>query len=385
MATDSEQPSITSPSSPRQAQWRSVVIVGFVLMLTQLGYYLTTAALPLYLRDLGTAQNRIGFEVGLGNMTAVVVTLLLGPALNRYGPRVFLSVGGVIYLVTALGMLAVAQVGTVAALRAAQGIGTAVILPSAFTLGAKLMPDRQATSLGVLGAVSNIALALGPPLGLALYTSHGAAWLFVPAAAAASLGFLSTLFLPRQEGSLTRASGFGFDRAWLPALFTNLLGVTNWGAIVAYLPIYLQHQHGPNAGILFTADAVGVLLLRIPTGILADRYGSLVPKLVGLAISLPAIAILALPPSILTLALAGAGTGGGAGLFITGIMGDLSRLSTDANRGTAMSLSGASFSAGIFLGSAIAGLLIGPGGFDAIVLFGCVTCAAAVPFAISRR
>jgi MFS family permease len=244
------------------------------------------------------------------------------------------------------------------------------------------MPARPATSLSALGAVGNVALALGPPLGLALYTGHGAVWLFGPAAVAAGLGFSWTLSLPKQPIPLHKAAGFGFDRAWLPALITNLLGVANWGGIVAYLPIFLQQQHGPNAGILFTADAVGVLLLRIPTGILADRYGSLVPKLVGLGITLPAVAVLALPPSVLTLALAGAGTGGGAGLFITGIMGDLSRLSTEANRGTAMSLNGASFSAGIFLGSAVSGLLIGPGGFDAIILFGCVTCAAAVPFAL---
>jgi MFS family permease len=308
--------------------------------------------------------------------------LVLGPVLNRYGPRVFLSVGGLIYLATAVGMLTVAQEGAVAALRAAQGIGTAIILPSAFTLGAKLIRGRQATALSVLGAASNVSLAIGPPLGLSLYIGHGSVWLFVPAAMAAGLGLLSTLLLPRQGKQSKPAAGFGFDRAWLPLLFMNLLGVANWGGIVAYLPLYLQRLHGPNAGILFTADAIGVLVLRIPTGMLADRYGTLVPKLLGLAITLPSVAILALPPSILTLALAGAGTGGGAGLFITGIMGDLARLSTESNRGTAMSLSSASFSAGIFLGSAISGFLIGPGGFDAVLLFGCITCAAALPFAI---
>jgi MFS family permease len=290
-----------------------------------------------------------------------------------------------IYLVTALSMLAIAQEGTVAALRAVQGIGTAVILPSAFTLGARLIPGRQTTALSVLGAGSNVALALGPPLGLALYTGHGAAWLFLPAAASAALGFVSTFFLPRTENQIKGAVGFGFDRVWLPALFTNLLGVANWGGIVAYLPLHLQQLHGPNAGILFTADAVGVLVLRVPTGILADRHGSQIPKLLGLAITLPAVAILALPPSVLTLTLAGVGTGGGAGLFITGIMGDLARLSTEANRGTAFSMSSASFSAGIFLGSTISGLLIGPGGFDAIILFGCLTCAAAVPFAMRSQ
>jgi predicted MFS family arabinose efflux permease len=75
-------------------------------------------------------------------------------------------------------------------------------------------------------------------------------------------------------------------------------------------------------------------------------------------------------------------TGIGAGLFITGVYADLSAQSTDANRGTALSMSSASFSAAIFAGGAISGLLIGPGGFNAVLLLGGVTCLAALPLAL---
>jgi MFS family permease len=181
------------------------------------------------------------------------------------------------------------------------------------------------------------------------------------------------------------ARGFGFDRRWIPLLLTNLLGVANFGGIVAYLPLYLQQRHGPNAGIFFTADAVGVLLLRIPTGMIADRYGSLVPIILGLAVTIPGLAALAISPSVAGMIAAGAGTGIGAGLLITGILADLTRASTERNRGTALSLSSASFSAGIFAGSAVSGVLIGPGGFNAILLFGIVTCIAALPLPLIWR
>lgn len=65
--------------------WRALFLVGATLGVTQLGYYLTASALPLYLRDVGAAQNRIGLEVGLGDIAGVVGTLLLGPLLHRYG------------------------------------------------------------------------------------------------------------------------------------------------------------------------------------------------------------------------------------------------------------------------------------------------------------
>jgi len=374
-----------APGAAESADWRTFFVVGAVLIVTQLGFYLTAAALPLYLHDLGAAQDRIGLEVGLGNVTALMVTLVLGPALNRYGSRVFLIGGAGLYLVTGIGMLAIAHEAAVAGFRALQGIGNAIIMPSAFTLGARLIPRRQATTLGLLGALNNISLATGPPIGLTLYAQHGSSGLFLPAIGAAALGLVMMLLVPSGGGAREPARGFGFDRIWIPVLLANALAATYFGGILAYLPLYLHGIHGPNAGIFFTADALGVLLLRIPTGMLADRRGSLLPKLLGVSITLPGIAMLALPPSVLTLSLSGAGTGIGAGLLITGVMADLARLSAEGNRGTAMSMGNASFSAGIFSGSALSGLLIGPGGFDAVLLYGGVTCVAALPFTLARQ
>jgi hypothetical protein len=51
-------------SAREGAQWRPFALVGAALTVTQLGFYLTSAALPLYLRDLGAAQSHIGLELG---------------------------------------------------------------------------------------------------------------------------------------------------------------------------------------------------------------------------------------------------------------------------------------------------------------------------------
>ncbi|HEX6507044.1 MAG TPA: MFS transporter, partial [Chloroflexota bacterium] len=280
------------------------------------------------------------------------------------------------------GMLLLDHELPVAALRTLQGIGTAVILPTSMTLSARLAPARQATALGAMGALNSLALAVGPPIGLALYATHGAIGLFLPALAASVLGLMAVARVPRVGATHEQVSGFGYDRRWTALIAANGLAAVYFGGIIAYLPLYLRHLNGPNAGIFFTADALGVLLLRIPTGLLVDRRGALLPKILGLAITLPGIAALALPPSIFALALSGAMTGIGAGLFITGVYADLAARSTDANRGTALSLSSASFGGAIFVGGAISGLLIGPGGFGAVLIFGAVTCLAALPLAL---
>jgi len=66
-------------------------------------------------------------------------------------------------------------------------------------------------------------------------------------------------------------------------------------------------------------------------------------------------------------------------------MTDLSNLSREANRGTAMSTGGASLSAAFFLGGTVSGLLIGPGGFNAVLAVGAVSCILAVPFVLAER
>jgi MFS family permease len=365
--------------------WRVLLLVGATLGVTQLGYYLTASALPLYLRDVGAAQNRIGLEVGLGNIVGVVVTLALGPMLNRHGAHVFLRISALLYLLAAAGMLLFREELPVTAFRTLQGVGGAFIVPASMTLAVRLVPQRRGTAMGAMGSLNALALAAGPPIGLVLYAHYGGSGLFIPALAAAALGLATVFLLPMVPGSHEEARGFGYDRAWTPLIVANGLAAIYFGGIIAYLPLYLRHVHGPNAGIFFTADAIGVLLLRIPTGLLADRQGALLPKILGLAITLPGIGVLGLSPSIFTLVASGAMTGIGAGLFITGVYADLAVRSTEANRGTAMSLSAASFGAAIFAGSAISGLLIGPGGFTAVLIFGAITCLAALPFAVLQR
>lgn len=94
------------------------------------------------------------------------------------------------------------------------------------------------------------------------------------------------------------------------------------------MPLLLAQIHGPNAGVFFTADAVGVLLLRVPSGMLADRTRPAVPMLLGALITLGGLAAFAPRMSLRWLILAGVGTGVGAGLFANGVLTEMLALST---------------------------------------------------------
>jgi MFS family permease len=365
--------------------WRGLAAVGALLVIAQAGVYLIPSALPLYLRHLGAAPVHIGVEVGASNLAVVPFTLLCGPFINRWGPSRFIVGGVMCYLLAALGLLFVPAEGIVAACRALQGLGLALVYPSLLTMAPRLVPLGPGAALGLAGSFNTVAMAAAPPIGLWLYGLGGAPALFGPAAACAAVGLGVAFALPTTLRPTTPARGLGYDRHWTSLLLANAFCGAYFGGVVAYLPLALARVRGLNAGIFFTADALGVLLLRAPSGALVDRSGPRIMQLAGVLITLAGLGALALPASLPALIAAGAGTGIGAGLFITAVLVTLSQRSGDHNRGTAMAFSSASLNIGMFACAALSGPLYEAAGFAAVLLFGAATTLAALPCVLSDR
>ncbi len=380
------EPSSTVPvGRSRASALAPMLTLGLAIAIGQASTTLVIAPLSLYLRALGAPPDRIGLEVGASSVLATVCTLGVGPLINRWGSKPLLQIGMGAYLLAALGLLAVPSEAAATGFRALQGVGAGLVLPSALTLVSRIVPFRPGTAIGAAGALSTIATAVGPPLGLALYTGGGHVPLFLAAAGCAAAGFALCGLLPAVEPPRAGAHWFGYERRWTPELLANVLCNAYFGGIAAYLPLVLAHPGAPNAGIFFTADALGVLLLRVPTGMLVDRRGPRLAETVGVVTTLAGIGALFLPASTLTLIAAGAGTGIGAGLFISAVLVSLTRRSGEHNRGTAMALGSASFNVGIFVGGALSGVLVGPGGFDAVLVLGLLTTLAGLPLVLFER
>lgn len=365
--------------------WGRLLIIGLALMIAQGSTTLVVVPLSLYLRSLGAPDGRIGIEVGASSVLATACTLGVGPLINRWGAKPLLQLGMGAYLLAALGLLAVPSEGAVTGFRALQGVGAALVLPSALTLVPLIVTLQAGTAIGAASAITTLATAIGPPLGLAIYTHAGHVPLFLAAAGCAVAGLAVSTLLPHVRPPRTRAQGFGYERRWTKELLANGLCNAYFGGVAAYLPLALAHPGAPNAGIFFTADAVGVLLLRLPTGMLVDRSGPRLAETIGVATTLVGIGALFLPASTLTLIVAGAGTGVGAGLFLSAVLVSLTQRSGTQNRGTAMAVVSASFNIGIFVGGALSGMLIGSGGFTAVLILGMLTTVAGLPLVLFER
>lgn len=387
--------------------------VAIAVFAIQAGFHGFTASLPVALARAGVPDEAIGLIVGLAAVVQVPAAFAGGALVDRFGGRRLIAIGAIAYLIGA-GILLLPGVDAAGDLtpfivaRISQGIGIAITLPAALSLVPRLVPpDRRGFGLAFIGSAQNLTLMVLPPVSLAVLGQSasldsvalvvaatvpvGLIILFIrpirPRADPAGPTDADGLAVPGDASGLAVASrrlGFAFRAQWTPLLVITLLYVAHWGVVTAYLPQRAELA-GADVGLFFVADGIAILALRIPSGWLADRIQPRWLVLTGLLLTAIAIGLLVLPVTTAVLIVAGALTGGGAGLVMTPLLVELSRRSTDADRGSAFAMFSAALAGALVLGSIGAAPIIAVAGFEATILATIVGLALATLVAVADR
>jgi MFS family permease len=391
------------------------------LFAIQAGFHGFTAALPLALAQHGVPDPEIGLIVGTAAVVQFPAAFVAGAMVDRFGGRRLMAGGAVAYLCGAAIFLAPGLDPETTRLplllaRICQGIGIATTLPAALSLVPDLVePARRGFALAFVGSAHNLTLVLLPPLSLAVLAASSltgvAATIVVIVIAGLVVAFLpvargqprdgeqpnlgsittdaatspptggSSPSSPRHDPAhalppAVRTLGFAFRLTWLRPLAITLLYVAHWGVITAYLP-QRAHAAGADVGLFFVADGLAILLLRVPSGWLADRMPPRRLILVGLALTAIAIGLLLLSPTTLLLVAAGLLTGAGGGLILTPLLLEMSHLSAEEDRGSAFALFSGALAGALVLGSIGGAPIIALAGFEAAIAasIGGVACA----------
>jgi len=362
--------------------------------LTQVGFHLFIVSLPLALLAAGRPDAGIGALMGVAALTQVAAAFVAGGLIDRFGGRLVLLGGATAFLsASALLVSGVAvadgSITPLVAVRVLQGIGIAACMPAALSLVPGMVPAlRLAPALAVVGVAANMSLALSPPISLAVL--HGASLQVVAAMAMAGVAAGVVLVWPlgradqaaRSAGPrVSRTFRPAWRRAWAAPLAMSALFVAHWGVLTGYLP-QRATADGADVGLFFTADAIGVLLARIPAGMLVERLGPRLLIVAGLAVTIAGLLVLLLPPTTPLLLAAGAATGIGAALIVPPVTFELSRRSDDSDRGSAFALFAVAFSVGVALGSIGIAPIFDRVGFEVALVAGIGACILAAVLAV---
>ncbi|MGB3734804.1 MAG: MFS transporter [Ilumatobacter sp.] len=232
--------------------WLAVVVATVVFLLVVIDVSAVNVAFPSIRDDFDVSEATLGWVISGYNVTLAALLLVAGRYADSFGRKRLFIPGVAIFLVgSALSALA-PSVGFLIAARVVQGVGGAIISPTAIAV---VLPDfpanKRSTIIGITGATGALGAVIGPALGAFLtdvWSWRGIFWINVP------IGIIVLVLAPRllRESKNPAATG-KIDLAGVP------IGTAGIG-LVMFAIVRSEEWGVADARVLALATA-GVVLV----------------------------------------------------------------------------------------------------------------------------
>ncbi|TMV82958.1 MFS transporter [Thioclava sp. BHET1] len=339
--------------------------------------------LPLFLHNgLGFSSLVVGLVIGIQFLATVLtrgyagrITDLRGGKRSALQGAALSTLAGLLYLVAALPSLTANTALVIIVIgRRAAGLGESQFVTGCVSWSiASVGPQRAGLSMSWTGIAMFAALAIGAPVGMALYQGYGfeAAMLACVAApvAGAAVALRGTSYKTAGGPRIPFVRVIG--QIWREGLGLMLQGVGLSG-LTAFASLYFAARHWENAGLVMTAFGIGFIFVRLVLGGLPDRIGGYRVAVWSLLVESFGQALIWLAPAP-GVALAGAlVTGLGCALIFPALGVEAIKRVPPANRGSAMGAFVAFLDIAYGISGPAAGFIAGQFGFAAVYFFGMV-------------
>ena len=205
---------MTAPTSsapaPELSRRRRLLILALCctsMVVVVMDISIVNVALPAIGRDLHAALSGLQWTVDAYTLVLASFLVLAGSTADRVGRRRIFQIGLAAFGLGSLACSLTPSIGWLIAARAVQAVGGTMLNPVAMAIIASTFTDRteRARAIGVFGAVSGLALGLGPVLGGALVQGVGwrsIFWVNVPVVGVAIV--CAALFVPESRAARPR-------------------------------------------------------------------------------------------------------------------------------------------------------------------------------------
>jgi predicted MFS family arabinose efflux permease len=251
---------------------------------------------------------------------------------------------------------------------------------------ASVGPQRAGMSMSWTGIAMFAALAIGAPIGMALYQTYG----LESAMVACVVAPLIAAVIAFRQQSFTSPAGLRLPfyrvigQIWREGLGLMLQGVGLAG-LTAFASLYFAARNWGHAGIVMTAFGIGFIFVRVVLGSLPDRMSGYRVALWSLVVEAIGQAMLWGAPHEIV-ALAGAlVTGLGCALVFPALGVEALKRVLPANRGSAMGAFVAFLDIAYGLSGPVAGVIAGEFGYAAVYLFGAARALLGATIVVTAR
>jgi len=243
-----------------------------------LGFQMTLPTIPLFVENLGGNDQLIGVVVGIFTFSALLIRPYAGHALESKGRRFIYLVGLGIFVLSTGAFGIAGGLVFLFILRIIQGVGWGLSTTASGTIATDLIPPkRRGEGMGYYGLSGNLALTMGPTLGLALvgYLSFTQLFLICGVLGAVAIALSSRIrFKPVEPGTTTNHKKLDlYEKTALPPSILLLFITVTFGGIASFLPLYTVKKGIEGIEWYFLLYAIALLISRTFAGKLYDQKG----------------------------------------------------------------------------------------------------------------
>ncbi len=378
---------------------RHFIIACVICLFVGLAMSMINSTMARYIYSLFGSASFSGWLNAAFAVMGVLARLAAGSLSDRIGRRIVLISGCAIFAVSIFCFGIFPLAGLLIIFRGLQGFGYSAATTADYAAGADVVPEeRMSEGVGYLGIGYSLSAAAGAAAALSLMTDGknympviwGAAG-FVLAAMILSF-FLSYEKLPfyREKAERQKTDGNAKDlseyrglsrvveKRALPATAVQLFNCTSWAAVNSFIVLYADYRGVGNAAMFFVFAAAAMLVTRLFSGRLTDKYGELAVGVPAILINIAGFAVMAFARSAAWIYIAGFMSGLGNGTTNPIMQAAAVKLSPPNRRGAASGTYQMSNDIANGAGAVLWGLVIDALGFEAMFAGCCLTSAVSL-------
>lgn len=340
-------------------------------------FYALMTLIPLYVLDdlKGTAAQG-GIAVSVFLVSAIIIRFIAGMILEKFGKRKILVISVLMFMISTFFYVLIGDFETLLALRFFQGIWFSLVTTVGGAIAAEIVPpERRGEGLGYYGIAMNLAVVVGPFIGLTLKPFLSYQLIFMILGFIMIIGFFCVLSVDVGEDIRTKkekrklAISDFIEKKSMPIASVGFLVSFAYAGIIAFISVYAESLGLiKTASFFFMVYAVAMLLVRPFTGRLFDSIGPnivIIPSCIMFGIGLISLSFTA---SSWMLLFSGALVGLGYGTLLPSFQTLAIQAAEKHRSGYATGTFFALYDSGLAIGSVSLGVIAGIAGYANLYL-----------------
>jgi EmrB/QacA subfamily drug resistance transporter len=176
--------SIDAPADKVRNPWLAVIVTTLVFFLVVIDVSAVNVAFPSIRDDFGVPESTLGWIISGYNIAVASLLLVAGRYADSLGRKRLFIPGVAIFAVGSMCSALAPSAEFLIAARVLQGVGGAIIAPTAIAVVlADFPPNKRSTVIGLTGATGALGAVVGPALGAFItdvWSWRGIFWINVP-------------------------------------------------------------------------------------------------------------------------------------------------------------------------------------------------------------